>query len=98
MMDFAPIIIEYSRAIEFELKHFLIMKKVINKNDKLTLGQMMVRCNKLVPSKKKALLVRELPIIIKYRNSGAHSGATSLDMAEYFRKLIYTERFFGVFL
>lgn len=90
-IDFAPIVLEYSKVIEAELNRYLKELKFIDKKQNLTLGQIHFRLKKIKVSN--LIGIEEfLDRLIYFRNGSAHSGQSTLETVEIIRTMILEDK------
>jgi tetratricopeptide (TPR) repeat protein len=91
-IDFAPVMVEYSKVIECELNRLLKQKGLVTGDQNLTLGQMKYQMDKFrissIPELSKCLT-----LLIKYRNGSAHTGFSTKAKVQKIRNLIIHEGF-----
>lgn len=85
MIDYAPIVIEFSKVVELELN--AILRKIDSFSEYLTIGQIRYNINKFENS----YIYEIISDIIKIRNKSAHSGCCTKEDAEYIRSIIIDE-------
>lgn len=87
IIDFAPIVIEYSKIVERQLKHLLGNR--LNDDVKM-LGQILYKINdeSIMPYKNS---ISKLYRVNKLRKNGAHTGLLTKDNAEEIRRLLFEE-------
>lgn len=96
-IDFAPFVVEFSRVIETELNILLKKRKVINKGNNFTLGQMYNHFHK-IKLKNLANINDFLKELIGYRNSCAHTGKSTREEAEKVRNMLLNEGWLNLIL
>lgn len=84
LMDFAPIVVEYSKVIENELNKRLKLKP------KHTLGQLIYYIRENNPPHYYDYLI-ELEKIVACRNGSAHTSESTIEVVESIRETFYTE-------
>ncbi|NHM34062.1 tetratricopeptide repeat protein [Neobacillus terrae] len=86
-IDFAPVMVEYSKVIETELNQLLKTHKLIKRNQSLTLGQIKYHLQKVkmgvLPN-----IDEFLDELITYRNGSAHTGKSTKIKVRYIRDMI----------
>jgi hypothetical protein len=86
-IDFAPVMVEFSKVIETELNHLLRKQKLINSKQNLTLGQINHNLTKIkianLPD-----ITNFLDQLVFYRNGSAHTGQSTREKVEKVRKMI----------
>ncbi|HFJ9472421.1 tetratricopeptide repeat protein [Bacillus cereus group sp. MYBKT111-2] len=89
-IDFAPVMVEFSKVIETELNQLLKKHKVIKKNQSLTLGQIK---HYLQKAKIKTLpnINEFLEQLIMYRNGSAHTGKSTKEKVKFIRNMILND-------
>ncbi|MEH6988402.1 tetratricopeptide repeat protein [Cytobacillus firmus] len=89
-IDFAPIMVEFSKVIETELNLFLRKKKLIKKNQSLTLGQIKHNFHK-IEFQEDPNLFESLSKLIVYRNGSAHTGSSTRVKVKSVRDMILND-------
>jgi hypothetical protein len=88
-IDFAPIIVAFSKSVEVELNHFLKRKGWRNKKE-LTLGQVKFQLEKgkLIED---SWMLENLSELIKFRNGSAHTGTSTREIVQKVKNLIFNQ-------
>jgi tetratricopeptide (TPR) repeat protein len=86
-LDFAPIMVEFSKVVEVELNRLFLKKRLRKKNNFLTLGQLRHTINTMKISNLPNL-DDFLDTIVTYRNGSAHTGSSTKEKVEKVRALI----------
>ncbi|OOB79107.1 MAG: hypothetical protein BEN18_05045 [Epulopiscium sp. Nuni2H_MBin001] len=84
-IDFAPIMLEYCKVVECELRQFLIKKKYIRPDEFRSLGQVKNMLEHKIYNKG---FIEVLQIIVKYRNCSAHESIITQNKVEEMREIL----------
>jgi tetratricopeptide (TPR) repeat protein len=90
-LDFAPIMVEFSKVIETELNRLFKKKQLIKKKDNLTLGQLQYTIKNIKISNVPELY-QFLDEVVSHRNGSAHTGLSTRKKVEKIRELIFDKR------
>ncbi|SER92670.1 hypothetical protein SAMN04487944_1132 [Gracilibacillus ureilyticus] len=90
IIDFAPIVVEFSKVVENELNHSLKNHNIINKKQSLTLGQIYHKFNN-VSIKNWPNIHEFLELVIKLRNGSAHTGKSTKSKVNSLRNMLFND-------
>jgi tetratricopeptide (TPR) repeat protein len=96
-LDFAPIMVEYSKVVETELNRLFRVKNLISKNESLTLGQLQAKLRKTKISNLPDIHFF-LEKIVHHRNGSAHTGLSTRVKVEKIRALLLEEGWLSLIL